>query len=73
MNWSYFWSILKVFFGVCLLLLSIAVLLYNVFMTPNGFEAGLGFVNLFIFLAGLFLTVFNAAKLPSNDQDDIQD
>ena len=69
MNSSYFWNILKVFFGVCLLLLSIAVFLYNMFLTPKGFEAGLGFVDLFIFLSGLFLTVFSAAKLPSNNQD----
>lgn len=70
MDWSYFWSIIKIFFGVILLLVSIAVLLYNIFMTPNGFEAGLGFVDLLIFLGGLFLTVFNIAKLPSNNADD---
>ena len=69
MDWSYFWNILKIFFGVCLLLLSVAVLLYNLFLTPNGFEAGLGFVDLFIFLSGLFLTVFSAANLPPNNQD----
>ena len=69
MDWSYFWNILKIFFGVCLLLLSVALLLYNLFLTPNGFEAGLGFVDLFIFLSGLFLTVFSAANLPSNNQD----
>lgn len=70
MNWSYFWAILKIFFGVCLILLSIAVLLYDLFLTPNGFEAGLAFVDLFIFLSGLFLTVFNAAKLSAGKQDE---
>lgn len=70
MNWSYFGTVLKIFFGVCLLLLSIAIFLYNAFMTPKGFEFGLAFLNLFIFLAGLLLTVFNVAKLPSGNQDD---
>lgn len=63
MDWSLFRRVLKIFFGICLILISVAVLLYNIFMTPRGYEMGLGFIDLFIFLAGLLLTVFNIADL----------
>ena len=55
---------LKIFFGVCLILLSGIVLLYNLFLIPTGFDPALGVLNLFIFLCGLFLTIFGTEKLP---------
>lgn len=65
-----FRNVLKVFFGVCLLLISGAVFLYNMFLTPNGFEAGLAFLDLLLFLCGLILTIFGAGKLGRSHEDD---
>lgn len=71
MDWKFFRQIIGIFFGVCLLLISAAILLYNLFMTPNGYEVALGFLNLFVFLAGLLLTVFNVANLPRDNEDSL--
>lgn len=57
--------IVRIFFGVCLMLLSAGVLVYNVFLLETGFDAGLGLLDLLLFVGGLLLTVFSAAKLPS--------
>ena len=59
-------QILKLFLGVCLLLLSGGILLYNLFLIPTGFDLSLGMLDLFIFFCGLFLTLFSLAKLPRN-------
>lgn len=59
-------QILKIFLGVCLLLLSGAMLLYNLFLIPTGYDFALSIINLFVFFCGLFLTLFNLAKLPRN-------
>lgn len=66
MGWKYFWLILKIFFGVCLILTSIGILLFNAVFLETGFDAALGLLDLFVFLCGLFLLVFAAAKLPSD-------
>ena len=55
-------QILKIFFGVCLILLSGILLLYNLFLIPTDFDPALGVLNLFFFLWGLFLTVFSTEK-----------
>lgn len=56
--------ILKVFFGVCLMLFSGILLLYNLFLLPTGFDIALGVIDVFLFFCGLFLTVFSTAKIP---------
>lgn len=68
MDWAYLRQIMKIFFGVCLLLVSAVVLIYNAFVLPGGYDVALGFLDLFLFLAGLLLTVFNAAKLPPQEK-----
>lgn len=66
MDWVYMRQIMRIFLGVCLLLASAGILLFNVFFVDSAYDHALGFLNLFVFLAGLFLTVFNAAKLLSD-------
>ncbi len=66
MDRHYFWMILKIFFGVCLLLASGAILLYNAFFLQSGYDSALGLLDLLIFLWGLLLVVFTAAKLPAD-------
>lgn len=66
MDWKYFKQILKIFFGVCLILASGAILLYNVFFLKTGYDMALGLLDLVLFLSGLLLVVFTAAKLPSD-------
>lgn len=56
-------QILKIFFGVCLILLSGILLLYNLFLIPTEFDPALGVLNLFFFLCGLLLTVSGTEKL----------
>lgn len=68
MDWAYLRQIMKIFFGGCLLLLSAVLLIYNAFVLPGGYDFALGFLNLFVFLAGLLLTVFNVAKLPPQEK-----
>lgn len=57
--------ILRIFFGVCLMLLSVGVLIYNVFLLTTGFDVALALLTLLLFAGGLLLTVFSAAALPS--------
>ncbi|MBO2527578.1 MAG: hypothetical protein CW335_05300 [Clostridiales bacterium] len=66
MDWKYFKQILKIFFGVCLILASAAILLYNAFFLKTGYDMALGLLDLCIFLSGLLLVIFTAAKLPSD-------
>lgn len=63
-RWQIMKQILKLFLGVCLILLSGFILLYNLFLIPTSFDFALGILDLFIFFCGLFLTLFNLAKLP---------
>lgn len=58
-------QILKVFLGVCLILFSGVILLYNLFLIPSGFDLSLAVLDLFIFICGLLLSVFSAARLPA--------
>ena len=66
MDWKYFKQLLKIFFGVCLILASIALFIYNAFYLETGYDVALGFINLLLFLPGLLLVVFSAAKLPAD-------
>lgn len=66
MDWKYFRQVLKIFFGVCLILASGAILLYNLLYIKTGFDVALGLLDLVLFLWGLLLVVFTAAKLPSD-------
>ena len=66
MDGKYFKQILKIFFGVCLLLASGAILLYNAFFIKTGYDMALGLLDLVVLLSGLLLVIFTAAKLPSN-------
>lgn len=66
MDWKYFKQILKIFFGICLILASAAIMLYNAFYLETGYDIALGLLDLCIFLSGLLLVIFTAAKLPSN-------
>lgn len=69
MDWKYFRQILKIFFGVCLILASGAILLYNVFYIKTGYDMALGLLDLALFLCGLLLVIFTAAKLPSDREE----
>lgn len=68
MDWKYYKQILKIFFGVCLILASGVILLYNLFFLKTGYDMALGLLDLVVFLSGLLLAVFTAAKLPSSDR-----
>ncbi len=68
MDWKYFKQIMRVFFGVCLILVSGAVLIYNVFLNKTGYDVGLGMLDMLVFLGGLLLTLFSAAALPGDRQ-----
>ena len=57
-------QVLKVFFGVCLLLLSVLLLLLNAFFLSGGFDVSL-LLNVLTLLAGLLMTVFGIAALPT--------
>ncbi len=66
MDWKYFRQILKIFFGVCMILASGAIFIYNAFFLETGYDISLGLLNLILFLPGLLLVIFTAAKLPSD-------
>ena len=66
MDRRYIKQVLKVFFGVCLLLLSAALLVFNLFLLSGGFDIALLLPNVLLFLAGLLLTVFGIAALPTS-------
>ncbi|MBQ6430255.1 MAG: hypothetical protein IJJ99_00025 [Oscillospiraceae bacterium] len=66
MDWKYFRQILKIFFGVCLILISVALFLYNAFFLESGYDIALGLLDLILFLSGLLLVIFAAARLPSD-------
>ena len=57
--------IFRIFFGVCLMMLSVGLLIYNVFLLTTGFDIALGLLDLILLVGGLLLTVFSAASLPS--------
>ena len=57
--------IFRLFFGVCLMLLSVGLLIYNVFLLTTGFDLALGLLDLILMVGGLLLTIFSAASLPS--------
>lgn len=57
--------IFRIFFGVCLMLLSVGLLIYNAFLLTGGFDIALALLDLLLFVGGLLLTVFGAAGLPS--------
>lgn len=57
--------IFRIFFGVCLILLSAGLLIYNVFLLTTGFDIALVPLNLLLLVGGVLLTVFSAAALPS--------
>ena len=65
MDWKQIRQVLKVFFGVCLLLLSVLLLLLNAFFLSGGFDVSLLLLNVLTLLAGLLLTVFGITALPA--------
>ena len=65
MDWKQIRQVLKVFFGVCLLLLSVLLLLLNAFFLSGGFDVSLLLLNVLTLLAGLLMTVFGIAALPT--------
>ena len=60
-------QLVKIFFSVCLILISGGILLVNLFVLDTGFDAALGVLDLFLFLIGLMLVVFAAAELPKEE------
>ena len=68
MDWKYFKLALRIFFGVCLLMASVAILIYNLFFMKTGYDIALGLIDLILFLWGLLLVVFAIAKLPREEQ-----
>ncbi len=65
MERSYIKQILKIFFGICLLLVSAGLFLYNLFLAPGGFDIALLLLNVLLLLGGLLLTVFGISALPT--------
>ena len=66
MDWKQIRQVLKVFFGVCLLLLSVLLLLLNAFFLSGGFDVSLLLLNVLALFAGLLMTVFGIASLPTS-------
>lgn len=66
MDWSYFRKLMRLLLGILLLLFSMGLFLYNPFLSPRPFDLGLGLLTLYLFVAGLLLTIFAAASLPSD-------
>lgn len=64
MDWKYIRQILKIFFGICLLLLGAGLFLYNLFLISGGFDTALLLLNVLLLLGGLLLTVFGISSLP---------
>ena len=60
--------IFRIFFGICLILLSTGMLIYNVFLLTTGFDIALVPLNLLLLVGGVLLTVFSAAALPSEQR-----
>ena len=60
-------QLVKIFFGVCLILISGGILLVNLYVLDTSFDVGLGVLDLFLFLIGLMLVVFAAAELPKEE------
>ncbi len=60
--------IFRIFFGICLILLSAGMLIYNVFLLTTGFDIALVPLNLLLLVGGVLLTVFSAAALPSEQR-----
>ena len=60
-------QLVKIFFGVCLILISGGILLVNLFVLDTGFDVALGVLDLFLFLIGLMLVVFAAGELPKEE------
>ena len=60
-------QLVKIFFGVCLILISGGILLVNLFVLDTGFDVALGVLDLFLFLSGLMLVVVAAAELPKEE------
>ena len=68
MDRRYIKQVLKIFFGVCLLLLSAALLVFNLFLLSGGFDIALLLPYVLLFLAGLLLTVFGISSLPAEQK-----
>lgn len=68
MDWKYFKQVLRIFFGVCLMLVGVVIMFYNLFMLATGFDAGLALLDLLIFLGGLLLMVYGISALPGDRQ-----
>ena len=56
--------VLRIVFGVLLLLLSAGILFFNLFLLKTGYEHGLGFLNLLLFFGGAMLTIKGVGTLP---------
>ena len=66
MDRRYIKQVLKVFFGMCMLLISVVLLLFNLFLLD--FDIALLLPNALLFLAGLLLTVFGISSLPAEKE-----
>ena len=65
MDWHYFRQIIKIFFGICLLIFSFGLFLMNLFVFSGGFDVSLLLLNLLLFFGGLLCTVFGISQLPA--------
>lgn len=72
MGWCYIKQVIKIFLGICLLLLGTGVLLFNLFLASDGFDTALLLLNVLILLAGLLLTVFGITALPKEEDTYIE-
>lgn len=57
--------IVRIFFGICLMLASAGLLVFNLFLLASGFDVSLALLDLLFFISGLLLTVFSVTALPS--------
>lgn len=64
MDWNYFKQVMKIFFGILLLIFSSALLLMNLFVFDTGFDVSLCLLNLLLLLGGLLCILFGVSRLP---------
>ncbi len=59
-----FRQFLKIFLGVCLMIASVCLLFYNLWLSGVPYDFPLGLLNLLLCILGLLLIVYAANRLP---------
>ncbi len=63
MNWKLFWKVVRIAFGVIILIAAVIMLFYSLFM-GDGVDIAYCMFSLLTFLLGLIMVVFGVASLP---------